>query len=95
MSAYFVAGITIEDAVAYQEYVNRVDAVVRAFGGEYLAADDGPAALEGSWNPGRMILIRFPGEDALRRWYYSAEYRDIMRHRLRAARTDALLVHGH
>lgn len=94
MSAYFLAQITIDDPVAYERYLDGFDAVFARHEGRVIAVDDHPAVLEGSWSRTRVVLIRFPDEAALRRWYESPEYQALARIRQGASRADVLLVHG-
>jgi len=94
MSVYFIANIRIEDEEAYQQYLYDVDRVFAMHSGEYLAVEDEPRVLEGSWPYSRLVLIRFPSEEALDRWYRSGEYQAILRHRLGAAQCDTVVVRG-
>lgn len=93
MSCYYLAQIRITDSVAYRKYLDRVDPVVAAFGGEYLAVDDEAVILEGTWGPGRFVLIRFPDDQSLQRWYLSPEYQGIVGYRLAATDSRAVVVH--
>ena len=94
MSCYFVAQIRIHDEEEYQKYLVAVDGVFEKFHGKYLAVDQKPEVLEGSWSGGRLILIEFPSEEELKRWYDSPEYRTILQYRLKAAECNSLLVRG-
>lgn len=38
------------------------------------------------------MLIRFPDEDEAKQWYESAEYRELVKHRHRAADANIVLV---
>jgi uncharacterized protein (DUF1330 family)/uncharacterized protein YhfF len=92
--AYFVANIRIRDELEYERYLERADAVFARYEGEYLAVDTEPVRLEGELEYGRVVLIRFPNREALRRWYDSPEYREILAYRLIGADCDAVLVRG-
>lgn len=94
MSCYFIARIQIQDAEEYQKYLEQTDQVFAKYEGTYLAVDENPAVLEGECAEGRVVIIRFPTEAACMRWYQSPEYQTILRHRLKAARCDTLLVKG-
>ena len=95
MSAvFFLATIRIHDNAEYQRYLDAYDEAFAGTGGEVLAVDDHPLALEGSPQPARKVLIRFPSEAAFRSWFDSEAYRRIVVHRHAAASTEALLVHG-
>lgn len=94
MSCYFVAQIDVHDEEEYGKYVAGADAVFAKYNGRYLAVDDCPEVIEGAWNRGRIVIIEFPDEAGLKRWYGSAEYQAILRHRLKAAVCDTLVVKG-
>jgi uncharacterized protein (DUF1330 family) len=94
MSCYFIAQITIEDEEEYGKYLAECDDVFTRFNGEYLAVDSSPKVLEGSFGHGRVVLIRFPCEEDLLRWYQSPEYQEILKHRLNGARCDTVIVNG-
>lgn len=95
MSAYFIANIRIHDQAEYDKYLDSVDDVFAKFNGKYLALDEHPSILEGSWNYTKVVLIEFPSEIELRTWYESEEYQEILKHRLGGAHCDSLLVKGH
>jgi uncharacterized protein (DUF1330 family) len=94
ISCYFVAQIQIHDENEYKKYLDKVDEVFKNFKGKYLVVDENPTVLEGEWLYGRMIIIQFPDENEFRRWYESPEYKAILKHRLKAAKCDTLLVKG-
>jgi len=56
--------------------------------------DPEPQVLEGTWDYGRAVVIRFSTKDAFERWYYSEEYQEILYHRLKGADCDTILVQG-
>ncbi len=94
MCCYFIAQIKINDADEYQKYLDGCDEVFSRYKGEYLSVDGNPTVLEGEWNYTRTVLIRFPTELDFRYWYESPEYQQILKHRLKAAKCDSLLIKG-
>lgn len=94
MKCYFMAQIQIYDLNEYQKYLDGVDEVFEKYKGKYLAVDASPTVLEGVWEYSRAVLIEFPDEGELRRWYESNEYQALVQHRLKAARCDTLLIKG-
>lgn len=94
MSCYFVARIDIHDTDEYEKYLSGVDEVFARFNGKYLAVDPHPECLEGEFSGGRMVLIEFPCREDLLRWYHSPEYQHILRHRLKAAYCDTVIIQG-
>jgi len=94
MSCYFVALIDIRDTAGYERYLDGFDSVFEKFGGEVISVEDSPRILEGEWPAARTVLIRFSGEDELRRWYTSPEYQAIAQHRRAASVANIAVVTG-
>jgi len=94
MKYYFIAQIRIEDALEYQRYIDRAGDIFKKYNGEYLSVDNNPQILEGEWNYTRTVLIRFNSYNDFTDWYNSADYQEILKHRLKAADCDTILVKG-
>ncbi|MFZ1290122.1 MAG: DUF1330 domain-containing protein [Melioribacteraceae bacterium] len=94
MSYYFIANIKINDENEYQKYLDDVDIVFKKFNGKYLAVDESPNILEGSWHYTKSVLIQFETKKDFDDWYYSEEYQKILKFRLNAADCDSILIKG-
>lgn len=94
MKYYFIAQIRIRDAIEYQKYIDSAGDIFRKYNGEYLSVDNNPQILEGEWNYARTVLIRFNSYKDFTEWYNSADYQEILKHRLKAADCDTILVKG-
>jgi uncharacterized protein (DUF1330 family) len=94
MNCYFIAKLTIHDRGLYAKYESGFDEIFAHYEGEVIAVDDSPYSLEGSASCARVVMIRFPSEAELRRWYDSPEYQALAALRWRAADAEVLLVHG-
>lgn len=94
MSVYFIANIRIRNEREYEEYIKGSDEAFEGSGGEYLAVDENPGLLEGGWDYSKAVIIRFPDEETLKKWYRSPAYQRILKHRLAAAECDTIIVHG-
>jgi len=68
--------------------------VFNKFKGRYLAVDDEPVQLEGSWDYTRTVLITFDSREDFDAWYESDDYQKILKNRLKAANCDTILVKG-
>ncbi len=93
MAAFVIVdqlGITDPDAM--KEYSKGVGATVAKFGGEAIARDDGCEVLEGTYQPRRIIMLKFPDMEALKGWYDSEDYAELkaMRHRSSTANMYAV-----
>jgi len=94
MIHYFVAQIRINDPVEYEKYLEHFDEIFSRFKGEYLAIDESPTLLEGSWEYTKSVLVKFNSRKDFEDWYYSADYQRILKYRLNAAKCDTILVAG-
>ena len=94
MAAYVLANVQVEDPAAFEEYRQRVPASIAAHGGRYLCRGGKFEVLEGEFDARRMIIIEFPSMEAVRAWYDSAEYQELVRLRQRAAKTLLITVEG-
>jgi uncharacterized protein (DUF1330 family) len=94
MAAYLIANIDARDAAAYEEYKAKVPAIVRKYGGEYLARGGQFAVLEGDWQPTRIALLRFPDMESARALYDGPEYETLKKLRQRVTRTEFVVVEG-
>lgn len=94
MSYYFVAHIRINDAIEYQKYIDKAGEVFKKFNGTYLSVDNEPTLLEGFWDYTRTVLIEFKSKNDFTDWYHSADYQEILKHRLKAADCDTVLLKG-
>ena len=95
MAAYFLVDILeITDPPKMEEYKKRVFDVVVRFEGRYLVGGGKSDVVEGNWRPTFPVLIEFPSLEQARRWYDSAEYRDLKALRLAAAKSNAVFIEG-
>lgn len=94
MNYYFVAQIRIKDQIEYQKYISKAGDIFKKYKGEYLSVDNEPVILEGKWDYTRTVLIKFNSKPEFEAWYKSAEYQEILKHRLNAADCDTLLIKG-
>ena len=94
MSSYFIALINIFDQQRYQEYLTGFDQVFESFEGRVVSVEDNPRELEGEWPAARTVLIRFPNDRELLRWYQSPEYQELARRRQEASISDIAIITG-
>ena len=94
MSSYFLALINIHDQRRYQQYLAGFDAVFEKYEGQVVSVEDNPRVLEGEWPAARTVLIKFPDDQELRRWYESPEYQQLARHRHEASVASIAIISG-
>lgn len=94
MPVYVVALLEIHDRAEYGRYEDGFLPVFLEHEGEVLGVDESVNAVEGEWPWTRTVLLRFPDEAALQRWYTSPGYQAILPHRLKGARASIGVVKG-
>ena len=94
MSVYMIIDLEVTDSDAYAEYVDKVPALIKKFGGRYLARGGKITPLASNWNPERIILLEFPSSDHITRWLMSKEQIPLDEIRRRATNSQAIIVEG-
>jgi uncharacterized protein (DUF1330 family) len=94
VAAYIIADVTVTDPAAMEEYRKRVPATLTPFGGRFIVRGGAHQTVEGDWKPNRLVILEFPSMEHAHRWYDSEEYREPKAMRLRAGRTNVVLVDG-
>jgi len=92
VGVYFIANIRIRDETVYAKYLAECDEVFARFGGKYVAVDDAPVVLEGSWDYTKTVVIHFRSRADFEAWYRAPDYEEIKQFRLAGADCDTILV---
>ncbi len=71
---YLLVEMRITDAERYRSYMAEAQELVRSAGGEYLVRGGRSETLEGTWQPARIAVLRFPSYEKARTFYDSAAY---------------------
>jgi uncharacterized protein (DUF1330 family) len=94
VAAYIIADVTVTDPAAMEEYRKRVPATLARYGGRFVVRGGAHQSVEGDWKPTRLVVLEFPSMEQAKRWYDSEEYREPKAMRLRAGRTNLVMVDG-
>ena len=94
MAAYVIVDIQITDPKTYETYKEKAASSLAAFGGRYLARGGTVETLEGTWKPGRTVILEFPSAQRAREWWGSEQYAPIKAIRHASATTQMVLVEG-
>ena len=94
MSAYLIAEVDVTDPVVFEQYRAGVPATIAAYGGKYLVRGGAFEALEGTWQPKRVIVLRFDSMARLKEWYGSKEYAPLLALRKKCASTNVVAIEG-
>jgi len=94
LSSYFIALIDIHDPQRYEEYLVGFNEVFEKHYGKVIAVEDNPRILEGNWPASRTVVIEFPNDSELRKWYDSNEYQTLAKHRKEASVANIAIITG-
>lgn len=94
MTVYILNNMTIHDKNEYKAYVRAFMPIFLKYGGTMLAVQDSPPAIEGSWAFDRTVLGSFPSREEADRWYNSAEYQAIAKHRHAGTTSNVTVLEG-
>ncbi len=93
-SAYIIASVTVTNPEQYEDYRRLSTQAMQVHGAEVCVRGGRVEVLEGDWNPGRTVVLKFPTMEAARAFYESAEYQQAKTARLGAAVMRMVCVEG-
>ena len=94
MAAYLILDIDVRDSEGYQAYLRGVPAFIAKYGGTYLARGGEAETIEGDWQPGRLVLFRFPDRAAIHALFADPDYAPLRAIRHRCADTAIVAIDG-
>ena len=94
MPAYFVVELDVANAEAMGPYREAVPATLAKYGGRFLVRGGAAELIEGGPEPKRIVIIEFADPAAVKRWYNSPEYQQILPGRLDNSKARAFIVEG-
>jgi len=94
LAAYLHARIEVTDPAAYEEYRQKVPAVIAAYGGRYLVRGGAVETLEGEAASKRQVILEFPDMASLKAFYRSNEYKPLIAIRQRASKGQLVAIEG-
>jgi uncharacterized protein (DUF1330 family) len=94
MAAYVIAEVTITDPQGFEAYRQMVPASLAKYGGKFVVRGGQLEALEGNWEPKRLVVLEFESAERAKQWWASEEYREAKTLRQRTAQTNLLVVEG-
>jgi len=94
MTAYLIAMMDVHDGAAYEEYREKVPAMIAKHGGDYVVRGGVADVVEGSWPAGRIVVLEFRDYAAGQAFFADPEYQPIAAIRHRTATSHIWLVDG-
>jgi uncharacterized protein (DUF1330 family) len=94
MTAYVILDIEVIDSDGYAKYKELAPPSIPLYGGKYIARGGKTEALEGDWQPNRLVILEFPSVDLAKTWLNSPEYASARALRHKYAHTQAVVIEG-
>ena len=94
MPAYVIIDMTVNDPALLEEYKRLSPATTEQHGGRFLARGGRIEALEGDWDPQRIVILEFPSVERASAWRHSPDYAPARAMRQRAAAARIVAVEG-
>lgn len=94
MKAYIIVDVIVTDPDRYSEYKKLTPGSLTPFGGKFIVRGGISETLEGTWEPGRLVVLEFPSMDKAKAWWSSAGYAPAKALRQAASVTRMVVVEG-
>ncbi len=94
MPAYVINDMDITDPQRFEEYKRLSPPTVAAYGGRFLARGGEVTALEGGWQPRRLVMLEFPSVEQAQAWLNSPEYAPARTLRQLSANSRMVVIEG-
>ena len=94
MTAFVIVDIEVHDPAGYGEYKELAPPAVALYGGKYVARGGYTETLEGSWSPGRLVILQFESVEQAKKWLNSDEYSRARKMRHATAKTNMVVIEG-
>jgi uncharacterized protein (DUF1330 family) len=94
MAVYLMAAIEVVDSAGFEEYRRLVPSTIAQYGGRYVARGGQTEVLEGTWPPGRCVILEFPEMAKFKAWWSSPEYLPLRALRERTTRSHLVVTQG-
>lgn len=94
MKGYVVIDTEVGESAAFGEFVQKIPDAVAAHGGHFVVRGGELDAVEGNWEPQRLVIMEFESLERARGFIASAEYTALAELRRRAVTSKVLVVEG-
>ncbi len=91
---YFFVELEIADPAAYEAYRRKVPDIISAHGGRILVRGGDPQPLDGVVPHCRRVIVEFDSPEAVKTFYYSEAYQEVLPIRLNASNGFVCLLAG-
>lgn len=94
MKTYIIVDVTVTDPVRYEDYKKLTPGSLVPYEGKFIVRGGQAETLEGSWKPGRIVVLEFPSPEKAKAWWASEGYAPAKALRQSASNTQMIIVEG-
>ena len=94
MAGYIIVELEVTDPEKFAKYRDLVPPIIEQYGGEYIVRGGDTEALEGNWDPKRIVVLKFESVQRAKEFMDSEEYAPVKQMRFDSANSNALVVEG-
>ena len=94
MPAYIIADVRVTNEAQMVQYREWSTRAMQEHGAEVLVRGGNAEALEGAWQPQRVVVLKFKDRETARAYYDSETYTRARKVREGAGSIDMILVDG-
>ena len=92
MKGYIIVDVKITDPSRYEDYKKLTPGSLLPYEGKFIVRGGQAETLEGSWKPGRIVVLEFPSMAKAKAWWSSESYAPAKALRQSASVTQMILV---
>ena len=94
MAGYAIIDTEITDKETYSEFIERVPALVKSYGGRFVVRGGAVEVVQGDWNPSRLVIIEFDSAEQALNWENSEEFAEFRELRNSASNSNVIVIEG-
>lgn len=94
MKAYVIIDVSITDPARYEDYKKLTPGSLLPYEGKFVVRGGRAETLEGTWQPGRIVVLEFPSFERAKAWWSSEGYAPAKALRQSASVTKMIVVEG-
>ena len=94
MTGYAIFNINVNNPENYKEYVEKVNPIVKKFGGEFLVRAGEFQIFDGETKFPRIIILKFPTYEKALEWYNSDLYKPLKELRQKGSEGNIIIIKG-
>lgn len=94
MAAYIIADVTVTNPEQMAKYREWSTKAALEHGVEFVVRGGAITVLEGTWNPGRLVVLKFESADKAKAYYVSETYTHARKVREGAGVLNMVVVEG-